>query len=130
MRLYAALYFAAIAVAQAGAFDGVIVAKTAAPLPFYLSVGVDGSYKFLLRDRAGAIHSQLVTPEVFGAYRVGQYFNDLAAPPPLSGFGKDDPENATCSATPARPRSANHHSRHRIAAHAKHKRWHARLARA
>jgi hypothetical protein len=35
-----------------------------------------GSYKFLLRDRQGNVHSQLVTAEVFARCRVGDYFND------------------------------------------------------
>ncbi len=57
--------------------EGVIVRKDAGPLPFYESLGVDGSYAFLLRDNAGSMHRQLVTPEVFERYAVGQYFNDL-----------------------------------------------------
>ena len=35
-----------------------------------------GSYKFLLRDQQGNVHSQLVTPEVFARCQVGDYFND------------------------------------------------------
>jgi len=35
-----------------------------------------GSYKFLLRDRQGHVHSQLVTAEVFARCQVGDYFND------------------------------------------------------
>jgi hypothetical protein len=35
-----------------------------------------GSYKFLLRDQQGHVHSQLVTPEVFARCQVGDYFND------------------------------------------------------
>ena len=35
-----------------------------------------GSYKFLLRDQQGHVHSQLVTAEVFGRCQVGDYFND------------------------------------------------------
>jgi len=57
--------------------QGVVVRKAAYPLPFYHSVGVDGSYKFALRDNAGAVRSQLVTPEVFEKYAEGDYFNDL-----------------------------------------------------
>ena len=41
-----------------------------------------GSYKFLIRDQAGNVRSQLVTPEVFLRYNVGDYFNDMGAPPP------------------------------------------------
>jgi hypothetical protein len=35
-----------------------------------------GSYKFLLRDQQGHVHSQLVTAEVFARCQVGDYFND------------------------------------------------------
>ncbi len=56
--------------------EGVIVSKDSAPLPFYGSLGIDGSYKLALRDSTGAVHSQLVTPEVFEGYAQGQYFND------------------------------------------------------
>lgn len=35
-----------------------------------------GSYKFLLRDQQGTVHSQLVTAEVFARCQVGDYFND------------------------------------------------------
>ncbi|MGI8437456.1 MAG: hypothetical protein ACR2NX_11220 [Chthoniobacterales bacterium] len=57
--------------------EGVVVDKTAEPQPFYHSLGVEGSYALLLRDRSGSVHRQLVTPEVYGRYAVGQYFNDL-----------------------------------------------------
>ena len=39
-----------------------------------------GSYKFLLRYQGGHVCSRLVTPEVFARYRVGDDFNDCAAP--------------------------------------------------
>ena len=63
------------------AYEGVIVRKDSAPLPFYESVGVDGSYKLALRDSTGAVHSQLVTPEVFEGHAEGDYFNDLQPAP-------------------------------------------------
>lgn len=63
------------------AYEGVIVQKNSAPQPFYESIGIDSSYAFLLRDRAGAMHRQLVTPEVFERYAVGDYFNDLQPAP-------------------------------------------------
>lgn len=59
------------------AYEGVIVRKDSGPLPFYESLGVDGSYKLALRDSSGMVRSQLVTPEVFEGYAEGQYFNDL-----------------------------------------------------
>lgn len=61
--------------------QGVIVQKDSGPHPLYHSIGVDGSYAFLLRDNAGAVHRQLVTPEVFERYAVGEYFNDLQSGP-------------------------------------------------
>ena len=61
--------------------QGVIVQKDSGPHPLYHSIGVDGSYAFLLRDNAGAVHRQLVTPEVFERYAVGEFFNDLQPAP-------------------------------------------------
>lgn len=77
-----ALPFFLLACAQ----QGVIVEKQTSPQPFYQSVGVDGSYAFLLRDSAGAVHRQLVTPEVFERYAVGEFFNDLQPLPAVRGF--------------------------------------------
>ncbi|MFN2508284.1 MAG: hypothetical protein ABR589_05880 [Chthoniobacterales bacterium] len=57
--------------------EGVIVQKDARPSPFYLSYDMEGSYTFYLRDRAGAVHRQIVTPDVFQRYAIGDYFNDL-----------------------------------------------------
>lgn len=73
--LIAATFFAGCA------YEGVIVQKNSNPLPLYHSLGVDGSYSFILRDRSGAMHRQIVTPEVFERYGVGDYFNDLQAGP-------------------------------------------------
>jgi hypothetical protein len=36
----------------------------------------NGMYSFLLRDRQGHFHSQMVTAEVFARCQVGDYFND------------------------------------------------------
>lgn len=71
------------------AHEGVIVQKNSSPQPFYHSLGIDGSYTFLLRDRAGAVHRQLVTPEVFERYAVGDYFNDLQPGPTRASEGKN-----------------------------------------
>ena len=49
---------------------------------------VNGMYSFLLRDQQGSVHSQMVTPEVFARYRVGDYFNDQQ-PPPETSDAKD-----------------------------------------
>jgi hypothetical protein len=59
------------------AYQGTIVQKDATPLPFTHSYGMDGSYAFLLRDNTGAVRRQVVTPEVYNQYAVGEYFNDL-----------------------------------------------------
>ena len=48
--------------------------------------------KFILRDRAGNVRSQLVTPEVFARYQAGDYFNDLQPAPPR---GKHEAKNGT-----------------------------------
>jgi hypothetical protein len=44
-------------------------------------VGSNGMYSFLLRDKQGNVHSQMVTAEVFARYREGDYFSDCQAPP-------------------------------------------------
>lgn len=62
------------------AYEGTVVRKEFRPLPFYDSLGIEAIYHFELRDRAGQIHSQMVTPQVFAAYEVGDYFNDLQLP--------------------------------------------------
>ena len=49
----------------------------------------NGRYSFLLRDQHGNVHSQMVTPEVFARYRVGDYFNDQQ-PPPEASEAKDN----------------------------------------
>jgi len=64
------------------AYQGTIVQKTGQPLPFAYSLGIDGRYKFALRDRLGHVRWQLVPAEVFNSYRVGDYFND-ESPAPL-----------------------------------------------
>ena len=72
------------------AYQGIVTEKRSRPLPFYESLGMDAIYNFQLRDNAGAIHSQMVTPEVFASYRVGDRFDDLQ-PPPASA-DKEMPE--------------------------------------
>lgn len=48
------------------------------PHALVLSYGIDGSYAFLLRDKTGAVRRQIVAPDVYNQYAVGDYFNDLA----------------------------------------------------
>lgn len=81
MRSTIITYFAVAALFSGCAYEGVIVEKRFRPAPFYDSMGIDGIYKFQLRDASGQIHSQMVTPDVFASYEVGDYFNDLQAPP-------------------------------------------------
>ncbi|HMJ05279.1 MAG TPA: hypothetical protein VK474_03395 [Chthoniobacterales bacterium] len=104
MRL-ASLSFALCAALLTGcANQGVIVQKDSGPQPFYHSLGIDGSYVFLLRDQAGTTHRQLVTPDVFERYAVGDYFNDLQPGPsrPRSVDPKDM-QTAMGSRETARP---------------------------
>ncbi len=76
MRFYSILSLLVPLLFAGCANEGVIVRKDSGPLPFYETIGVDGSYAFILRDRAGSMHRQLVSAEVFDRYAVGQYFND------------------------------------------------------
>ena len=78
MRLHLSLLFSA-ALLTSCAHQGVIVEKTMQPFPMYLSHGVEGKYTFIVRDKAGALHRQMVTPDVFERYAIGQYFNDQQA---------------------------------------------------
>jgi hypothetical protein len=142
--LLTALFFAGCA------YEGTVVRKEYRPLPFSYSLGIDGIYKFELRDRAGRIHSQLVTPLVFANYEIGDYFNDLQplppdafqrgpAPleppmlrPPVRGTPEyeDIPEQPrrTTSVPQTAPRTAVPASRKVLAK--KHRKSHRRLARA
>ena len=64
------------------AYQGVVVEKRFRPVPFSYSLGLDAMYNFKLRDGStGQTNSQMVTPDVFATYRVGDYFNDLQQPP-------------------------------------------------
>jgi len=77
------------------AYQGTIVQKAAQPLPFAYSLGIDGSYKFALRDRLGHVRWQLVSAEVFHAYQVGDYFNDAdLVPPRHRSYSKGEKEVA------------------------------------
>ena len=75
MRLSLSLLFSA-AFLSGCAYEGVVVEKSHQPFPMYLSHGVEGKYAFIVRDKAGTLHRQLVTPDVFERYAIGQYFND------------------------------------------------------
>ena len=88
------LWVAAFALFTSCAYEGVIVRKTTEPVASSLSLGVDMSYRFDLKDRVGNIRSQLVSAEVFQAYHPGDYFYDLqeARPARPTAFSKDGKE--------------------------------------
>ena len=77
MRPTSLLCFALSALLTGCAVEGVVVEKNSRPFPFIASVGMDGIYKFKLRNPQGHVYSQMVTPDVFFQYEVGDYFNDL-----------------------------------------------------
>lgn len=81
MRFIVSLPAVAAMLLTSCAYQGVIVQKLSRPHPLYASVGIDGVYSFVLRDSGGALHRQMVTPEVFESYSEGQFFNDLQPPP-------------------------------------------------
>ncbi len=64
--------------------QGVVVQKESRPHPFYESVGIENVYTFMLRDDAGVIHRQMVTPEVFERYAIGDRFNDELPTPAVN----------------------------------------------
>ncbi|MDQ3118360.1 MAG: hypothetical protein M3Q89_02115 [Verrucomicrobiota bacterium] len=77
MRLPVSICFGLVLFLTGCANQGVVVQKETRPFPYYYSHGVEGIYTFLLRDKGGTIHRQMVTPDVFAQYAIGQYFNDL-----------------------------------------------------
>jgi len=82
----------------------VIVDKTARQLPFGETVGVGGSLAFMLKDNSGTVRRQLVTPEVFARYEIGDYFNDMQ-PGPTRQPGSSDGKTML-TATNSRPHAA------------------------
>ncbi len=88
MRLRLSALAVSAALLSSCAYEGVVVEKELQPHPLYLSQGIEGKYTFILQDKAGVRHRQMVTPEVFERYAVGQYFNDLEMGP--SGRMNDD----------------------------------------
>jgi hypothetical protein len=108
------------------AYQGVVVDKSARDLPFSETVGMPGSFALMLRDNSGAVHRQLVTPDVFARYEVGDYFNDMQAGPAARQQGSGDKVMLTAS-NPPRPstvRVAKAHSAtrsHAIASKKHHK---------
>jgi hypothetical protein len=80
MRLHLPLLFSAVLLSSC-AYEGTIVDKSHQPHPMYLSQGIEGKYTFVVQDKAGVRHRQMVTPEVFERYAIGQYFNDQETGP-------------------------------------------------
>ena len=82
-----------------------------------------GSYKFLLRDQRGNMHSQLVTAEVFARCQVGDYFNDRG--PACARPDAKDSKNVTAVIHRRRATAQKrHHARRSHHALAKHRRHH------
>jgi hypothetical protein len=95
VRRQTVLFFVIAPLLIACAYQGTIVQKAGRPLPFAYSLGIDGSYKFALRDRLGHVRWQLVPAEVFNSYRVGDYFNDADLVPPRHHcYSKEEKEVA------------------------------------
>ncbi len=84
MRLIVSLLLLGALFLTSCANQGVIVQKESRPHPFYESVGIENVYTFMLRDDAGAIHRQMVTPEVFERYAIGDRFNDELPTPAVN----------------------------------------------
>ncbi len=84
MRLIISLVLLGALFLTSCANQGVIVQKESRPHPFYESVGIEHVYTFMLRDEAGAIHRQMVTPEVFERYAIGDRFNDELPTPAVN----------------------------------------------
>lgn len=81
MRLTSFSLFAAAIIFSGCANEGTVIDKRAGASPFTYSLGIDGVFKLILRDQQGNVRSQLVTPDVFNRYEVGDYFNDLQPGP-------------------------------------------------
>ena len=80
MRFNLFICLISVLILSSCAYEGTVVRKDFRELPFSESLGIEAIYHFKLRDRSGQIHSQMVTPQVFAAYEVGDYFNDLQLP--------------------------------------------------
>jgi hypothetical protein len=84
---------------------GVVVEKRLKPSPFAYSNGLDAVYTFMLRGEQGRVHSQMVTPDVFTRYEVGDYFDDQqVGPVHREGFSKDSAVSDSKDVKPLRRR--------------------------
>jgi hypothetical protein len=103
---------------------GVVVEKRLKPSPFAYSTGMDGIYSFMLRDDQGRVHSQMVTPEVFRRYEVGDLFDDQQpGSVRREGFSKDSTTiSDSKEVKPVRHHAAHHAHHTKTASHkAKHR---------
>lgn len=102
MRLHLSLLFSA-ALLSSCAYEGTIVDKSHQPHPMYLSQGIEGKFTFVVQDKAGVRHRQMVTPEVFERYAIGQYFNDQETGP-SGDEGKSFKSTVMTASKPTAPR--------------------------
>ncbi|MFL6584826.1 MAG: hypothetical protein ACJ8KU_09960 [Chthoniobacterales bacterium] len=102
---------------------GVLVEKRLKPSPFAYSNGLDGVYSFLLRDEQGRVHSQMVPPDVYARYDIGDYFDDQqAGPTHREGFSKESITSDSKEVRRVRHASTHKKSAHKVAAaHKKHR---------
>jgi hypothetical protein len=124
MRIKISLLALSTALLASCAYEGTIVQKDAMPHPFYLSQGVEGKYTFILEDKAGVRRRQMVTPEVYERYAVGQYFNDVQTAGSMTEDSKAVQRTAPVMTASTRARAATQ----RLAAAAASKAKAARLA--
>lgn len=120
--------FVVVALFVAGCSQrGTVVEKRLKPSPFAYSQGTDAIYSFLLRDEQGRVHRQMVTPEVFQRYEIGDFFDDQqAGVVRREGFSKDS--TAISDSKDVKPvrRHAARHSRQASSATHKAKHHHLR----
>lgn len=83
----------------------------------------NGMYSFVLRDRQGNVHSQMVTAEVFARCQVGDYFNDLG-PACVRPDAKDSKNVMAVIHRRRATAQTRHHARRSHRALAKHRRHH------
>ena len=60
---------------------GVVVQKSFKPTPLSHSLGLEGIYKFEVRDEKNRVRRQMVTAAVYQAYEIGDDFDPSGTPP-------------------------------------------------
>lgn len=113
MRLKSFYLLAATVLLSGCANEGVVIEKRAVDSPFTYSLGMDASFKLILRDQQGNVRSQLVTPDVFNRYEVGDYFNDQQPGPTHRETTTTDTSKEVQPVVHLR--KTHHHPRHRTA---------------